>query len=62
MFGKILSSTWFAVLVLIVAAVGLFLLYSKGRTSEAMVGGGLLALAAILIILGRDKKEKDRDY
>lgn len=62
MLGKILSSSWFALLVLIIAAVGLFLLYSKGRTTEAMVGAGLLALAAILIILGREKKGADRHY
>ena len=62
MLGKILSSSWFAFLVMAIAAVGLYLLYMKGRTSEAIAGAGLLALAAILIILGRERKNRDRDY
>lgn len=62
MLSKILTSSWFAFLVLVVAAIGLVLLYNKGRTSEAMLGAGLLAVAALLIILGRDKKDSGRDY
>lgn len=62
MLGKILNSTWFALLVIAVAAIGLYLLYMKGRTSEAMAGAGLLAVAAILILLGRERKDSDRNY
>jgi multisubunit Na+/H+ antiporter MnhC subunit len=62
MLGKILSSTWFALLVMVVAAIGLYLLHMKGRTSEAIAGAALLAVAALLIFLGRERKDSDRDY
>jgi len=61
MLGKILSSTWFALLVMLVAATGLYLLYMKGRTTEAIAGTALLAVAAVLIFLGRERKDSDRD-
>ncbi|MDQ7782642.1 MAG: hypothetical protein RDU20_07175 [Desulfomonilaceae bacterium] len=59
MLGRIITSTWFALLMIGVAAVGLVLLYMKGRTSEAAAGAGLLVVAAILIIIGRDRKDSD---
>ncbi|MFH1113760.1 MAG: hypothetical protein V1792_07545 [Pseudomonadota bacterium] len=62
MIGKIITSTWFALLIMAVAATGLFLVYMKGRTLEAAVGGGILAVAALLILLGRERKDPNRDY
>ncbi len=62
MLGKIISNTWFALLMMAVAATGLYLLHMKGRTYEAIVGAGLLAVAGILIVLGRERKDADRDY
>ena len=59
MLAKILTSNWIALPVLLVAAGSLVLLYVKGRVSEAMIGGALLAVAVILIILGREKKDPD---
>ena len=57
--GRILASTWFALLVLTVATGSVVLLYLKGRTLEAMVGAGLLIIAACLILYGSGKKDKD---
>jgi hypothetical protein len=56
MMGKIIYSTWFALLILAVAALSLLLLYVKGRIFAAILGGGLLALATILIFLGNRSK------
>jgi len=61
MLGKIFTSNWFAVPVLILAAVSLALLYFAGRTNEAIAGAAVLVVAALLIILGRDKKDRDED-
>jgi hypothetical protein len=52
MLRKILTSNWFAVLVLVLAAACLGLLYYKGRTNEAMAGAAFLTLAAFLIYWG----------
>lgn len=59
MLAKILTSNWIALPVLLVAAGSLVLLYVKGRTFEAMIGAALLAVAVILIFLGREKKDPD---
>lgn len=52
MIGKILTSNWFALIVLAVAAFSLILLHREGRTTEALVGAVLLVLAALLIYRG----------
>jgi hypothetical protein len=52
MIGRILTSNWFALTVLAVAALSLILLHREGRTTEALVGAGLLALAALLVYRG----------
>ncbi|HMK34990.1 MAG TPA: hypothetical protein VK463_07990 [Desulfomonilaceae bacterium] len=49
---KILTSAWFASLVVAVATLSLYLLYSSGQATEAAVGGGILVVAVILILVG----------
>jgi len=61
MLGKILTSNWFAVPVILLAAVSVGLLYLTERTTEALCGAALLGVAIILIILGREKKDQDLD-
>jgi hypothetical protein len=53
MLEKIIYSNWFAWLVLSLAGMSLVLLYLKGRTTESTIGAGVLAVAALLIFLGR---------
>jgi hypothetical protein len=55
MIVRILTSGWFAFLAVIVAAVSLFLLYSSGRPTEALIGSAVLLLATILILFGGKK-------
>ena len=52
MIGRILTSNWFALFVLALAAFSLVLLYLKGRTREALAGAAVLLLAAMLIYRG----------
>jgi hypothetical protein len=59
---NIFTSNWVAVPVLIVAAVGVLMLYVKGRTHEAYVAGAVLALATYLIIRGNKKKDPEDLY
>ncbi len=59
MMGRILTSTAFALLVLVVAGISLVLLYFKGRTVEAAVGTGLLVVAAFLIYRGAKTEHID---
>jgi uncharacterized membrane protein YfcA len=56
MLQKIITSNWVAIPVFGLAAGSLVLLYVKGRTLEAIVGACVLAVALILMILGREKK------
>jgi predicted tellurium resistance membrane protein TerC len=55
MIVRILTSNWFALIVLAVAAFSLVLLHREGRTVEALVGTGLLVVAALLIYWGRNR-------
>jgi hypothetical protein len=57
MIVRILTSNWFALIVLAVAACSLVLLYRTGQTVEAFVGAGLLVLAALLVFWGMDRNE-----
>lgn len=59
MLGKILTSNWVAVPVVMVAAASVGLLYVKGRLLEAAVGAGLLVLAVLLIIVGGRRSDED---
>jgi len=59
--GKMLTSNWVSLPVLALAAVGLFLLYEKGKTTEAVVGAAVLAVAVLLMVLGREKKDMGQD-
>ena len=52
MFLRIVTSNWIAVPVLIVAALLLVLLYIRGMTTVALIGAGVLAIAAYLILVG----------
>lgn len=61
MLGRIFTSNWFAIPVLLIAAGSLALLYLAGRTEEAIVGAVVLAVAALFILLGREKKDRDAD-
>lgn len=61
MLGKFLTSNWFAVPVLILAAGSVGLLYLTERTTEALCAAALLGVAIILILLGREKKGRDLD-
>jgi hypothetical protein len=49
MLGRILSSNWVAIPILVIAASGVVLLYLRGRTLEAGISAGLLVVALILI-------------
>ncbi len=60
MIAKILTSNWFAALVLLVAAVSLILLYTHGKTTEAVLGAAVLFLALVLILMGSKKSDRDR--
>jgi predicted tellurium resistance membrane protein TerC len=57
MIVRILTSNWFAVIVLAVAAFSLVLLHREGKTVEALVGAGLLVLAALLVYWGMNRNE-----
>jgi hypothetical protein len=59
---RILTSGWFAALVLAIAGFGLYMLHSTGQTLEAIAGGVLLFLAMILIMRGGKKKRFDDDF
>jgi membrane protein implicated in regulation of membrane protease activity len=60
--GRILTSNWVAIPLLVVAGISLVLLFLKGRTKEALIGGAVLALAAYLILRrGRDDDQGPDD-
>lgn len=59
--STIFTSTIFALLVLVVAGVSLAMLYLRGRTLEAAVGGGLLLVAAFLIYRGSKAEHSGDD-
>ena len=62
MIGRILTSNWVAIPLLVVAGVSLVLLFLKGRPKEALIGGGVLAIAAYLILRrGRDDDQGPYD-
>lgn len=50
---RILTSNWIAIPILVVAGILLALLHLRGMTTEALVGAGVLVLAAYLIFTGR---------
>ena len=60
MIARFLTSNWFAALILVVAAGSLVVLYASGRTTEAVLGAGLLLLALVLILMGAKKGSGDR--
>jgi hypothetical protein len=55
MIVKILTNGWFVFLAVTCAAASLFILYRSGRTTEALIGSGVLVVAIILIIIGGKK-------
>ena len=57
MIVRILTSNWFALIVLAVAAFSLVLLHREGRTVAALVGAGLLVLATLLVYWGMNRNE-----
>jgi len=59
MMARILTSNWFAALVLAIAAVSLILLYASGKTTEAVLGAAILFLALVLILMGSKKSDRD---
>lgn len=60
MIARILTSNWFAALVLLVAAASLLLLYESGKTAEAILGAAILFLALVLILMGSRKGDRDK--
>jgi len=54
---RILTSNWVAIPLLVIAGISLVLLFLKGRRIEALVGAGVLAIAAYLIL----RRDKDDD-
>jgi hypothetical protein len=60
MITRILTSNWFAALVLLVAAASLVLLYESGQTTEAVLGAAILFLALVLILVGSRKGDSDK--
>jgi len=61
MFLRIVTSIWIALPVLIAAAILLALLYTRGLTTEASIGAGVLAVAAYLIFTGGGKRDSGKD-
>jgi hypothetical protein len=61
MLGRIFTSNWVAIPLLIVAAISLVVLYLRGRTTEAMIGAGVLAVAAYLIVRGCRSRDDDSE-
>ena len=49
MIGRFLTSNWVAVPILVIAGISLVLLFLKGRRVEALIGAGVLKIAARLI-------------
>jgi hypothetical protein len=47
--GRFLTSNWVAVPLLLIAGISLVLLFLKGRKVEALIGAGVLLIAARLI-------------
>lgn len=60
MIARILTSNWFAALVLMVAAASLLLLYESGKTTEAILGAAILFLALVLILMGSRKGDREK--
>jgi hypothetical protein len=58
MLGRIISSNWVAIPVVVIAGAGVMLLYLRGKTLEAGIGAGLLVVALILIARGGGKGPK----
>jgi lipopolysaccharide export LptBFGC system permease protein LptF len=56
--GRFLTSNWIAVPILIIAGISLVLLFLKGRRTEALIGAGVLALAAYLIWRGGNRDDE----
>ena len=52
---KILNSDWFAIALVVSSGILLSLLYFRHRTTEAIIGCVILAVATVLIILGRGR-------
>jgi lipopolysaccharide export LptBFGC system permease protein LptF len=50
---KIIYSNWFAWPIIALAGFSVGLLHLKGRTTEALVGGAVLVIAAVLIFFGK---------
>jgi uncharacterized membrane protein len=57
---KLLTNSWFAGFVLMIAGASLYVLHGRGRIVEAVAGGILLVIAALLIIRGTRRKSSDR--
>jgi hypothetical protein len=58
MIKKIFNSDWFALILVTISGFLLGLLYFKGRTTEAVFGAILLAVAIVLIALGRGRSKR----
>ena len=56
MIVRILTSGWFAFLVVIVAAVSVFNLYNSGQEREAIIGAAVLLVATVFILIGSKKR------
>jgi hypothetical protein len=56
---RVLTNSWFAGLALAIAGASLYLLHERGKVTEAIVGGILLIIAALLILRGTRKKSSD---
>ena len=61
MLGRIFTSNWVAIPLLIVAGISLALLFLRGRTTEALIGAGVLAVAAYLIMRGGRSRDEDSE-
>ncbi len=57
---SLLLSGWFAGIIVVAASYLLYLLYSSGQKQEALIGLGLLAIAILLILLGRAASDRDK--
>ncbi|AFM25469.1 hypothetical protein [Desulfomonile tiedjei] len=56
---RVLTNSWFAGFVLVIAGASLYLLHERGKVTEAIVGSVLLVIAALLIFLGTRRKSSD---
>jgi uncharacterized membrane protein len=60
MLRRILSSNWFAFVILTLAGVSLYLLHDSGKRLETYIGGGVLILSILMVLIGEVLARRER--